>query len=175
MVYSLYRSDLLVLAIPFQALTGPIFSYLWNPFPTSNTDFRLGFPDFGYLDPFQTASSTLPVGAPGGKLALHHWTTVLQGPQVMITMDNTAVVPVFPQQGVINHHAPSCPVVFFSIASISPVTVNQPLTTEWSLNPKIVPGLFGSWDTPTVDMLATVHNTPLSRFRFPIRNLWYWR
>ena len=46
MVYSLYRSDLLVLAIPFQALTGPIFSYLWNPFPTSYTDFRLGIPRF---------------------------------------------------------------------------------------------------------------------------------
>ena len=26
--------------------------------------FVWGFPDFGYLDPFQTASSTLPVGAP---------------------------------------------------------------------------------------------------------------
>ena len=51
MVYSLYRSDLLVLAIPFQALTGPIFSYLWNPFPTSYTDFRLGIPRFRVLGP----------------------------------------------------------------------------------------------------------------------------
>ena len=134
MVYSLYRSDLLVLAIPFQALTGPIFSYLWNPFPTSYTDFRLGIPRFRVLGPI--SDSTLTVGAPGGKLALHHWTTVLQGPQVMIAMDNTAVVSVFPQQGGINPHAPSCPVVvFYSIASISPVTVNQPLMTEWSLNP----------------------------------------
>ena len=94
----------------------------------------------------------------------------------MIATDNTAVVSLFPQQGGINPHAPSCPVVvFYSIASISTVTVNQPLTTEWSLNPEIVPGPLGSWDTPTVDMLATVHNTPLSQFRFPIRNLWYWR
>ena len=36
-------------------------------------------------------------------------------------------VSVFPQQGGINPHAPSCPVVvFYSIASIPPVTVNQP-------------------------------------------------
>ena len=196
MVYSLYRSDLLVLAIPFQAWTGPIFSYLWNPFPTSYTDFRLGIPRFRVLGyfflPLESLSDLLHgfsfgdsqisgtwthfrPQAPHYQLELHHWTTVLQGPQVMIVTDNTAVS-VFPQQGGINPHTPSCPVVvFYSIASISPVTVNHPLTTEWSFNPEIVPGLFRSWDTPTVDMLATVHNTPLSQFRFPIQNLWYWR
>ena len=113
-------------------------------------------------------------GAPGGKLALHHWTTVLQGPQVMIAMDNTAVVSVFPQQDGIHPHAPSClVVVFYSMASISPVMVNQPLTTEWSLHPEIVPGLFVSWDTPTVDMLARGNHSPQypsSQFRFPISN-----
>ena len=103
-----------------------------------------------------------------GSKALHHRTTVLQGSQVMITTDNTAVVSVFPQQGGIHPHAPSClVVVFYSMASISPVTVSQPLTTEWSLHPEIVPGLFGSWDTPTVDMLTTVHTTPLSQLMFP--------
>ena len=62
-------------------------------------------------------------------------------------------------------HAPLClVVVFHSMALIAPVMVNQPITTEWSLHPEIVPGLFGTWDTPTVDMLATVHNTPLSQF-----------
>ena len=71
MVYSLYRSDLLVLAIPFQALTGPIFSYLWNPFPTSYTDFRLGIPRFRVLGPISDRklhitswSSRRQVGAP---------------------------------------------------------------------------------------------------------------
>ena len=159
MVYSLYRSDLLVLAIRFQALTGPIFSYLWNPFRTSYTDFRLGIPRFRVLGPISDCklhitswSSRRQVGAP----SLDYSAT---GPQVMIATDNTAVVSVFPQQGGISPHAPSCPVVvFYSIASISPVTVNQPLTTEWSLNPEIVPGLFGSWDTPKVDMLASGHS-----------------
>ena len=71
MVYSLYRLDLLVLAIPFQALTGPIFSYLWNPFLTSYTDFRLGIPRFRVLGPISDRklhitswSSRRQVGAP---------------------------------------------------------------------------------------------------------------
>ena len=113
MVYSLYRSDLLVLAIPFQALTGPIFSYLWNPFPTSYTDFRLGIPRFRVLGPISDCklhitswSSRQQVGAP----SLDYSAT---GPQVMIATDNTAVVSVFPQQDGINPHAPSCPVVVF--------------------------------------------------------------
>ena len=65
------RSDLLVLAIPFQALTGPIFSYLWNPFPTSYTDFHLGIPRFRVLGPISDRklhitswSSRRQVGAP---------------------------------------------------------------------------------------------------------------
>ena len=57
---------------------------------------------------------------------------------------------------------------FYFMASILPVTVNQPIMIEWSLHPEVVPGLFGVWDTPTVDMLATVNNIPLSQFRFPI-------
>ena len=86
----------------------------------------------------------------------------------MIAMDNITVVSVFPQTG---QDPFPCPVMsscgFYSMASISRVTVNQPITTE-CLHPKIVPGLFGTWDTPTVDMLATAHNTPLSQFRFSI-------
>ena len=37
-----------------------------------------------------------------------------------------------------------------------------------AINPEIVPGLFGSWDSPTVDILARVHSTPLSQLRFPL-------
>ena len=57
--------------LPFQALTGPIFSYLWNPFPTSYTDFRLGIPRFQVLGPISDSklhitswSSRRQLGAP---------------------------------------------------------------------------------------------------------------
>ena len=57
--------------------------------------------------------------------ALHHWTTVLQGLQVMIATDNSTVVSVFPETG---QDKFPCPVMsscgFYSVASISPVTVN---------------------------------------------------
>ena len=32
---------------------------------------------------------------------------------------------------------------------------NQPKTTEWSLHPEIVTRIFGSWETPTVEIFAT--------------------
>ena len=44
-----------------------------------------------------------------------------------------------------------------------PTFPNQPITTEWGLHPKI-----GMWGTPTVNMLATVHNTHLPQFMSPI-------
>ena len=40
---------------------------------------------------------------------------------------------------------------------------NQPITTEWGLHTEI-----GTWGTPTVNMLATVHNTHLPQFMSPI-------
>ena len=42
---------------------------------------------------------------------------------------------------------------------------NQPITIEWSLNPKIVKRIFR---TLIVDMFATVHNTHLPQFMSPI-------
>ena len=45
---------------------------------------------------------------------------------------------------------------------------NQPITTKWSLHPKIVKQIFGTWGTPTVDMFATVHNTHLPKFMSPV-------
>ena len=46
--------------------------------------------------------------------------------------------------------------------------LNQPITTEWSLHPKIVKLIFRLWGTPVVDMFATVHNTHLPQFMSPV-------
>ena len=45
---------------------------------------------------------------------------------------------------------------------------NQPVPTEWSLNPEIVKRIFGLWGTPEIDMFATVSNTHLPRFMSPV-------
>ena len=39
------------------------------------------------------------------------------------------------------------------------------------LHPKIVTQIFGAWGTPTMDMLATVHNMHLPQFMSPILDL----
>ena len=45
---------------------------------------------------------------------------------------------------------------------------NQPIPTEWSLQPEIVNRIFGFWGTPVVDMFATALNSHLSWFMSPI-------
>ena len=45
---------------------------------------------------------------------------------------------------------------------------NQPISTEWSLHPEIVKRIFGLWGTPEVDMFATVSNSHLPWFMYPI-------
>ena len=51
-----------------------------------------GFPDFGCLDPFRTQAPINLLELKAVILALHHWVSVLQDHQVMITTDNTTVV-----------------------------------------------------------------------------------
>ena len=133
-------------------------------------DFNGGFPLFGYLDPFQTASSTLPVGSSRRKVGPPSLDYSATGPPSYDRYrQHCSSFLYFHKQGRTHSHALLClVVVFYSMASISPVTVNQPITTKRSLHPEIVPGLFGMWDTPTVDMLTTVYNNPLYQFRFPI-------
>ena len=98
------RSDLLVLAIPFRALTGPIVL-------TSGISYRPPTRIFdGYLDPFQTASSTSPVWSSRRQVGPP---SLQQGPQVMIATDNTAVVSVFPQQGGSIPAMSSCGLLFY--------------------------------------------------------------
>ena len=89
MTFSFFRSDKLVYTTvslrliisfqPTQAMAGPVFSYLWNPYPTfpgGVQDFysllnpALGrpyweFPDFGYLDLFRVQTPHQQFGAQG--------------------------------------------------------------------------------------------------------------
>ena len=67
---------------PSTALAGPTFSYLWNPHPHISGRFHdfygrlhsgvgrshLGFPDFGYLDPYRLQAPHQLSGAQGGSL-----------------------------------------------------------------------------------------------------------
>ena len=130
--FSLVRSDRPVCATasirpsgpcqPSVALAGPTFSYLRNPNPHGSGGFHdfygrlhagvgrshLGFPDFGYLDPFRPQAPYQLFGAQGGGLvvcALQHWAPMLQGHQVMIATDNSTVVSYINKQG--GTHSPT--------------------------------------------------------------------
>ena len=120
--------------------------------------------------------------------ALQHWAPVLQGHQVMIATDNSTVVSYINKQGgthsptllrltvelllwleaqniiVRARHIPGCLNVIADHLS----RPNQPISTEWSLQPEIVKRIFRLWGTPEVDMFATVSNSHLPRFMSPI-------
>ena len=95
------------------AMAGPIFSYLWNPYPSVSGgiyDFhgRLqsglgrphgGFPNFGYMGPSGPRAPYQLLGTQGGRAALHHWAPVLQGHPVMIATDHSTVVSYIKKQG----------------------------------------------------------------------------
>ena len=104
--------------------------------------------------------------------ALQHWAPVLQGHQVMIAMDNLTVVSYINKQLgthsptllrltvdlllwleaqniiVRARHIPGCLNVIADHLS----RPNQPISTEWSLQPKIVKRIFRLWGTSEVDM-----------------------
>ena len=166
------------------ALAGPVFSYLWNPYPSFPGGFydfhgRLylglgrphgGFPNFGYMGPSGPPAPYQLLGAQGGR-----------GHQVMIATDNSTVVSYINKQGgtrshtllrlvvelfmwlqaqnivVRARHIPGCLNVIADHLSCP----NQPITTEWSLHPEIVSRIFGFWGTPVVDMFPTVSNSRL--------------
>ena len=45
---------------------------------------------------------------------------------------------------------------------------DQPIPTEWSLDPEIMTRIFRVWGTPEVDMFATLSNSHLPRFMSPV-------
>ena len=91
---------------PTPALEGPIFSHLWNPYPTfpggvHDLYRRLyielgrpygGFPDFVYLDPFGPQAPYQLLGTQSGNFGPPSRVTVLLSHHVMINTDNTTVV-----------------------------------------------------------------------------------
>ena len=117
-------------------------------------------------------------------LALYHWATVLQGRHVLIATDKTTVVAYINKQGGTHSHLllrlvvdlflwiqtqditlrarriPGCLNVIAGRLS----RLNQPIMTEWSLDPEVVNLIFRLWGTPLVDMFASVHNMHLPQF-----------
>ena len=83
---------------PTQAMAGPVFSYVWNPYPALPgvvyNFYGYVYPDFGYLDPFRPASLPTITG-----LQCYGATY-----QVMIARDNTTVVSYINKQGGTHSH-----------------------------------------------------------------------
>ena len=143
------------------ALAGPLFSNLWNPYPT--------FP-----------ANCLELKA----VILALLVTVLRGYQFMISTDNITVVTYINKQGgthshtlfrlvvdlflwlktqniaISARHIPGCLNVIADSLSQS----IQPITKQSGLHTEIVTRIFGTWGTPTVGMFATVHKTHLPQF-----------
>ena len=153
-----------------------------------------GFPDFMGLDLSDLKLHINLLELKGVIFALQHWVSVLQGHQVMIATDNTTVVAYINKQvkqgGTYSHtllrlvvdlflwlqshdihvairarHIPGCLNV---IADRLSWHNYQPIATEWSLHPEVVKLIFRLWGTPVVDMFATIHNTHLPQFMFPV-------
>ena len=95
------------------AMAGPIFSYLWNPYPSFQADITI-FTDAStqgwgaHMGDSQISGSWAPLecqlhinylGFEAVEAALRHWAQVLQGCQVMIATDNSTVVSYINKQG----------------------------------------------------------------------------
>ena len=104
----------------------------------------------------------------------------------MIATNNTTVVAYFNKQGETHSHTLlRLVVVLFLWLQTQDIAIQarhipgclnviadrltrpkRPITG--SLHPEIVTQIFWRWETPTVDMIATVHNTHLPQFMSPI-------
>ena len=103
---------------PTSAVAGPVFSYLWNPYPSvsggiydihgclhSGVGRPHGeFQNFGYLGPSGPPAPHQLLGTRGGRGCLHHWAPVLQGHQVMIATDNSTVLSYINKHGGTQSH-----------------------------------------------------------------------
>ena len=119
MLLSLFRPDRSVYTTssvrplaPYQltpAMAGPVFFYLWNPYPSFPGGFydfhgRLqsglgrphgGVPNFGYMGPSGPPAPYQLLGTPGCRGCSTSLGPMLQGHQVMIATDKTTVVSYF--------------------------------------------------------------------------------
>ena len=94
-------------------LSGPVFSYLWNPhltFPARVHDYYgcvypgLGRPDGGFPDFWLWTRSDRklhikPLELKAVILSINHWISVLWGHQLMVAKDNTTAVAYINKQG----------------------------------------------------------------------------
>ena len=183
---------------PSTALAGPTFSYLRNPSPHVSGgvhDFygRLhagvgcshgGFPDFGYLDPYRPQAPHQLFGAQGSFSCPTALGSNAPGPpdydhygqfDSSFIYQQTRGGPIPPPgelllwleaQNIIvrARHIPGCLNVIADHLS----RPNQPILTEWSLQPEIVERIFRVWGTPEVNMFATLSNSHLPLFMSPI-------
>ena len=150
-----------------------------------------GFPDFGYLDTFRpqapyqlfgTESHNISpsslgysaTGPPSYDPYRQHYSSVLYGqtgrdPFPHPVMSSSGSVPMasnsgHSHQGQAHSRLSECD----GRPSVLDKSANNQITTQWSLHPEMVNCLFGTWEAPTVDMFATVHNTHFSQFMSPI-------
>ena len=146
-----------------------------------------GFPDFGYLDQFRPQAPCQLLGTQSGNFGPTPLGYSALG-QVMIATNNTTVVSYINKQEETHSHSllrlvvdlflwlqsqdiilrgrhiPGC----LNVIADGLSRANQPITTEWSLHPKIMIRIFGTWGTPTVDIFATVHSAHLPQFMSPM-------
>ena len=116
---------------PYHPLSGIGRTYFFLPLESSLDGFSMGDSQISVLGPIQTASFTLAVWSSRrqiGPPSLGYSATGLQ----VISTNRAGPIPM-PLMS-------SC--CFYCMALISPVTVNQPISTEWSLHPEIVTRLF---------------------------------
>ena len=113
--------------------------------------------------------------------ALKHWAPVLQGHQVMIATDNSTVFSYINKQG--GTHSPTllrltvelllwleAQNIIVRARHIPGLNViadhlsrqNQPISTEWSLHPKIVKHIFRLWETRSQHVCNSVELPPPS-------------
>ena len=147
-----------------------------------------GFPDFRYLDLYRPQAPYQLSGAQGGNLCPTALGSSAPGPPGYDRHRQFDSSFIYQKQGgtrsptllrltvdlflwleaqniiVWARHIPGCLNVIADHLS----RPNQSISTEWSLHPEVVKRIFRLWETPEVNMFATVSNSHLTRFMSPM-------
>ena len=176
-------------------MAGPIVSYVRNPYPTfpGGVHYFHGclYPGLGIADVWTCSDRRFHINVLELKaviLALHHCLGCsITGPsyfdryrQYHCGLHQQTGRDLFPRPVAAGsrsvlwlqtwditlraRHIPGC----LSVIADRLSWPKQPITTEWSLHPKVMNLIFRLWGTPVVDMFATVHNTHLPQFLSPV-------